>query len=102
MAGQGWVVNTWSPLIAAGGAARVIDPYHGEREMPHLTRKQAINRMCRQCIFDRLSGFGTWREQVEACTAGPDSEAPCPLWEWRPVSAGNRVRRRAENAASAV
>ena len=45
------------------------------------TRSQAINAMCKQCIFDPIGGPGTWRQQVEAC---PSTQ--CPLWRFRPVS----------------
>ena len=49
--------------------------------MPKLTRKQAINAHCRECIYDPKNGTGTWRQQVEACTV-----TKCPLYEWRPIS----------------
>jgi hypothetical protein len=41
----------------------------------------AINAKCRECIVDPRPGNGTWRQQVEACTA-----KSCPLYEARPVS----------------
>lgn len=44
----------------------------------------AINAMCRECIYDPLSGCGTWRQQVEGCTS-PN----CPLFPLRPLSAGS-------------
>lgn len=50
--------------------------------MKHPSRKQAINRFCRECIYDPHGGSGTWRQQVEACTS-----YKCPLYEVRPVSA---------------
>jgi len=44
------------------------------------TRKQAINGFCKQCIYDDKSE-GTWRQQVEGCTA-----ITCPLFGWRPIT----------------
>lgn len=44
--------------------------------------RRAINEMCRECIVDPIGGGGTWRQQIEACTA-----TKCPLYEYRPVSA---------------
>ena len=43
--------------------------------------RASINRMCKACIYDPVGGFGTWRQQVEACAV-----VNCPLWELRPVS----------------
>jgi hypothetical protein len=43
------------------------------------TRGQAINAMCRGCIYDDLAA-GTWREQVAACVSGA-----CPLHAFRPM-----------------
>ena len=45
------------------------------------TRQQAINAMCKQCIYDPRGGDGTWRQQTEACDV-----TSCPLHEYRPVS----------------
>ncbi len=47
----------------------------------HTSLRAAINRKCRECIFDRHGGSGTWRQQVEACTS-----TACPLYPVRPVS----------------
>jgi hypothetical protein len=44
--------------------------------------RAAINAMCKACIYDPIGGYGTWRQQVEACTA-----PACPLYPLRPVSA---------------
>lgn len=41
-----------------------------------------INAKCKECIYDPLSGCGTWRQQVEACTS-----RKCPLYPVRPVAA---------------
>jgi len=40
--------------------------------------RKAINRMCQECIYDSHDN-GTWRQQVERCTA-----PKCPLFELRP------------------
>lgn len=42
--------------------------------------RQAINNMCKACIYDQEAGFGTWRQQTEACTA-----KTCPLFDFRPI-----------------
>jgi len=44
--------------------------------------RAAINAMCKACVYDPFGGTGTWRQQVEACTA-----PACPLYPLRPVSA---------------
>lgn len=46
-----------------------------------LTRQQAINEFCRQCIYDPSSGLGNWKQQIGACTF-----AECPLFPYRPQS----------------
>lgn len=43
-----------------------------------LSMRDAINAMCKQCIYDPLSR-GTWREQVAGC-----SSSGCPLHPLRP------------------
>ena len=50
------------------------------------SRAAAINEMCKKCIYDPYQR-GTWRQQVEACTA-----KSCPLYEFRPKSvAGDAI-----------
>ena len=44
-----------------------------------LTRKQAINANCKDCIYDPVSA-GTWRQQVAACPV-----TTCALYDWRPL-----------------
>jgi hypothetical protein len=41
--------------------------------------RKAINSMCKDCIYDSCDS-GTWRQQVEACTA-----YNCSLYDVRPV-----------------
>jgi len=42
-----------------------------------------IDAKCCECIYDPVSGNGTWRQQVEACTS-----KTCPLHPVRPVAEG--------------
>ena len=46
-------------------------------------RTGRVNAKCVECIYDPAGGSGTWRQQVEACTA-----TACPLWPVRPNSEG--------------
>ena len=45
-----------------------------------LTRKQAIEANCRDCVYDPANS-GNWRQQVTLCAV-----RECFLWPWRPVS----------------
>lgn len=45
-----------------------------------LTRQQAINQKCKDCIYDPLDS-GNWKQQVSRCT-----HAACSLHPYRPVS----------------
>ena len=45
-----------------------------------MTRQQAINAKCKDCIYDP-EDVGTWRQQVERCEL-----ADCSLWQYRPKS----------------
>ena len=45
-----------------------------------LTRQQAINAKCKDCVYDKLDD-GNWRQQVTRCN-GTD----CALYPHRPVS----------------
>jgi hypothetical protein len=56
-----------------------------EGKRPGLRGK--INAFCIHCIYDEGNGGGTWRGQVEACTA-----PTCPLYSVRPVSESNGVK----------
>ncbi len=54
-----------------------------------LIKKQAgktglrgkINAKCIDCLYDPISGKGSWKQQIEACTS-----PACPLFDVRPVS----------------
>ena len=50
-----------------------------EKLVTKLTRKQAINKNCKDCIYDPASA-GTWRQQVEACAV-----TTCAFYDWRPL-----------------
>ena len=50
-----------------------------------MSRAAAINAKCKDCIYDPLSGLGTWRQQTEACTI-----KTCSLWPYRPKSIASR------------
>ena len=55
--------------------------FDGATQPRKPSMRRAINAKCKECIYDPIGGNGTWRQQVEACTA-PD----CPLYPLRPVS----------------
>jgi hypothetical protein len=62
-----------------------------------MSLREAINNMCRHCIYDCQSS-GNWRQQVEACTS-----QECPLFAVRPRSRGmTRVRDRSDEFSGDV
>jgi hypothetical protein len=46
-----------------------------------MSRVTAIAAKCKDCIYDPLSGGGTWRQQTEACAI-----KSCALWPYRPMA----------------
>lgn len=58
-----------------------------------MSRKKAIDEMCKQCIYDG-SGNGSWRKQTEECPSdGVRTKHKCPLWDFRPLTLqGTRER----------
>lgn len=50
----------------------------------NLTRQQAINAHCKECVYDSVAGLGTWREQVKDCKG-----YKCHLYPYRPMPAGS-------------
>ena len=48
-----------------------------------VSLRAAINQHCRNCLYDKVSGVGSWRQQVEACSA-----KTCALYSVRPKSTG--------------
>ena len=55
--------------------------------MNKLTRQQAINAKCKDCIYDPLDK-GTWLKQVESCTF-----SGCPLYPYRPLTKKSKPKR---------
>jgi len=51
--------------------------------MKGTSLRAAINQHCRNCLYDKVSGIGSWRQQVEACSA-----KTCALYSVRPKSTG--------------
>ncbi len=50
--------------------------------------RKAIDATCKSCIYDELSGLGTWREQIARCTC-----TDCPLWPVRTGPEAGPYRR---------
>ena len=48
------------------------------------TRKTAIDAMCWQCMGGSVESADGAMAEIRKCASGPDSQAPCPLWNWRP------------------
>ena len=48
------------------------------------TRKTAIDAMCWQCMGGSAEAAEGAMAAIRKCTAGPESQVPCPLWNWRP------------------
>ncbi len=48
-----------------------------------MSLRRAVDNFCRYCIYDKGGSHGSWRQQVEACTA-----KKCPLFDVRakPIS----------------
>jgi hypothetical protein len=49
-----------------------------------MTRQQAIEAKCKDCIYDPCEE-GTWRQQAERCEL-----MDCALWPYRPKSRSKR------------
>ena len=64
---------------------RIANQHRNVNTKPSL--RSAINAMCRNCLYDRISGPGSWRQQIEACTA-----KTCPLYNVRPKPAPTTTR----------
>lgn len=50
--------------------------------------RRAVDDFCKQCIVDARPGNGTWRQQIEDCTA-----RNCPLYPHRPVTISLKKQR---------
>lgn len=51
-----------------------------------VSLRKHIDKHCKSCIYDPLSGHGTWRQQVEGCTV-----LNCELYAVRPCSRGKNA-----------
>lgn len=58
-----------------------------------MTRQQAINAKCKDCIYDPANG-GTWVKQVELCTM-PD----CALYPYRPLTKESKPKGAARTSS---
>ena len=54
---------------------------HRRDDMKKVSLRAAVNAKCKDCCFDPESGLGTWRQQVQGCTA-----VKCPLYLARPLA----------------
>jgi len=50
-----------------------------------MSRKKAIDEMCKSCNFDPLDR-GNWRQQITSCTI-----TDCALYPYRPKSSGKLI-----------
>lgn len=53
--------------------------------MKKPSMRKCVDEMCKQCIYDPIGGFGTWRAQVAACL-----DSRCPLHPIRPLNDGEK------------
>jgi len=58
-----------------------------------MTRKTAIDKMCKNCIYDS-NAKGTWVKQVEECTS-----TGCALYCYRPLTKAGKAERNRKNIA---
>lgn len=49
-----------------------------------MSLRKPINAKCRECIYCPVTGIGSWRQQVAACTS-----ISCPLYPVRPMPTDN-------------
>lgn len=94
--------NVASEAAATAPKADFVTP---EKLTPPFSRKAsscarsslrtAIDAKCKSCIYDRGSGNGGWREQVQSC-----SSTNCPLHPVRPLPV--KVTKTGDPAASRV
>jgi hypothetical protein len=52
-----------------------------EKKAPRKSLRKCINDFCKRCLYDQVGGNGTWRQQIDNCTAHD-----CPLYPVRPRS----------------
>lgn len=51
-----------------------------------MSLRKAIDAKCKDCIYDPLSGLGTWKQQVQGCTS-----KDCGLWPVHAKSDAGKV-----------
>ena len=73
-------------------AVTAQNPTAQRRLQSRPSLRGAIDAMCRSCIYDPHQS-GTWRAQVEACTA-----RTCPLYAVRPRATGQQDAAGGANA----
>ncbi len=56
-----------------------------------MSLRKAINAKCKDCIYDPLSGLGSWRKQVEGCPS-----TSCSLYPFRPKTYSKRADTQVE------
>ncbi len=56
-----------------------------EKESNKSGLRGSINAKCIECIYDPISGNGSWRQQTQSC-----SSPECPLYSVRPKSSGKK------------
>ncbi len=69
----------WLSDIDGGGAVRDLRQEAIDRLLKNPTPMRSIAAKCCECIYDPEGSSGTWRQQVEECTA-----PTCPLYHLRP------------------
>ena len=67
---------------AEGAPAPTSNPF--TRFTRRDTRKSAINAFCWQCMGGQPESSEGATALIRNCGAGPDTDNPCPLWNWRP------------------
>jgi len=68
-------------ISSAHRLARFCKAHAPKKTAPGRSMRSAVNAKCKDCIYDPLSGLGSWRQQTDACTA-----TDCPLFDFRPRS----------------
>ena len=61
-----------------------------------MSLRKAIDQNCKDCIYDpKWAGGGSWRQQVEDCTA-----KNCALWPVSPLTSAGNAQKAAGSARS--
>ena len=54
-------------------------------EFKKIEYVKAIEKKCKECVYDPIGGNGSWREQVKNCQG-----MACPLYAVRPLPTGEK------------